>query len=877
MSPPPSLRQLSERWATAKAAERANAQSYLIELCHALGVEPPRPAGSGYEFEHPVKVISRKGEESTNFIDLYKAGFFALEAKDQEDGRADELLLRKAFGQVRNYAAHVPDERPPYLLVLDVGRTLMVWDRRSGDYGGFNQGRRIDLRTLADRPQEVDLLRAIWTNPGSQDPRSRAEAVTKEIAEQLAKLATELEAEGFAHERVARFLMRCVFTMFAEDVGLLPGEPFRRIIDEAALETPTEFVPLAEELWRAMDKGERFLLKKLLRFNGHFFTKAEALPLDRKALAFLLRASQADWAHVEPTIFGTLLTRALDPKKRHRLGAEYTPREFVERVVRPAVEQPIRERWTAVQAEVLQLIERGRPKDRKDAEKRLREFHEWLRSLRFLDPACGSGNFLYVTMHLVKRIELEVVREIEELTGSREIRLEEVGPWQFYGIEVDAWPREIAELTLWIGFHQFWKAHHDVQPPEPILRDTGTLELRDAVLAWDRIEEDPTRARPDPRPRIRHPVTGALVPDPEAVLPYEVHVNARPAVWPEADFIIGNPPYLGQFRQREAFGDGYVDALRGAYPTIPDAADYVMYWWHRAAAAVASGKTIRAGLITTSSITQTQNRSVIAAAAERGAYVTWAIADHVWYDGEDGAEVRVAMTVLAKDPVEARLVLVEKVERVSGEVPVIGEMRVPRLNADLTAHADVARASQEALRANTGLGSPGLKLHGAGFILSPEEAVGLLSRQGDLRDVIRPFRNGKDLTSRPRGVWVIDFATRDEAEAREYAVAYNIVRDRVKPERDANNDRSTREKWWRFGRNREEFRPALEALSRYIATAETSKHRFFVFLDSAVAPDNSVIAIACEDAYILGVLSSRIHQEWALAAGGLRIPEQSVR
>ncbi len=225
-----------------------------------------------------------------------------------------------------------------------------------------------------------------------------------------------------------------------------------------------------------MDHGKRFGYLKILLFNGHFFKDAKALPLDRKDLAVLLEAARKDWSDVEPAIFGTLLTRALDPKERHRLGAEYTPPEFIARLVRPTVEEPIRERWAAVQAEVLQLREGKGPKRKKAAEECLRDFHAWLRELRFLDPACGSGNFLYVTMHTVKRVEVEVLNELANLTGNRELRFQEVDPSQFYGIEVSPWAREIAELTLWIGFHQFWRrAHGDVQPEQPILRDTGTL------------------------------------------------------------------------------------------------------------------------------------------------------------------------------------------------------------------------------------------------------------------------------------------------------------------------------------------------------------------------------------------------------------------
>jgi hypothetical protein len=408
-----------------------------------------------------------------------------------------------------------------------------------------------------------------------------------------------------------------------------------------------------------MDQGKRFGIRRLLRFNGHFFHDAKALPLTADDIAVLAEAAEADWRYVEPTIFGTLLTRALDPKERHRLGAEYTPREYVERVVLQTVDVPLRERWAPVQAHAAELRATGKKKDSKAALKELRGFHTWLRGLRFLDPACGSGNFLYVCLHLVKRLELEVLRALEEITGNPELAVEEVGPWQFHGIEVKPWAREIAELTLWIGYHQFWMEHHKgVNPPEPVLKDTGTLELRDAVLAWDEIVEVPEKSRPDPTPRIVHPVTGKLVPDPEARLPYYEYRGARPAEWPKAYFIIGNPPYLGQARMRDEFGDGYVDALRSCYPELPASADYVMYWWYRAAMVVASSITKRAGLITTQSITQAQNRQVLATAAEHGARVVWAIADHAWCDGASGAEVRVTMTVIEKDPPEATLVKV---------------------------------------------------------------------------------------------------------------------------------------------------------------------------------------------------------------------------
>ena len=856
------LRALAAKWAGVPAGEQANAQSYLHDFTEALGVQTPQPRGSGYEFEYHVQVIDRRtGKDTTQRVDLYKRDHFVLEAKHTDGGKDAEKVLRAAYSQAKGYAFELPDAPPPFIMVMDIARVLLVWPRVSGRYDDVTLARRFDLRTLGDRPEDIDFLRAVWQDPASLDVRPRAAAVTRAVAERLAELAAALEKRGYEQERVAQFLIRCVFTMFAEDVELLKEKPFQEAIQRYG-EMPERFATVVKGLWQAMDVGGVFGLEQLLHFNGHFFHDAEVLPLTREDLAILLLAAKADWREVEPTIFGTLLTRALDPKERHRLGAEYTPREYVERVVRPAVEEPIRERWVPVKTLAYQLFDKGGKKNVNAALKELHDFHVWLRGLRFLDPACGSGNFLYVTLHMVKRIELEVLGTIEAITGHPELSLDDVGPLQFYGIEVKPWAREIAELTLWIGYHQFRLEHFKGgKVHEPVLQDTGTLEQRDAVLAWDEKVEVPERSRPDPTPRLTHPVTGKLVPDPNVRLSYIEHRGARQAEWPAADFIVGNPPFMGQFRQREALGDGYVDALRAAYPAVPDAADLVMYWWHKAAKAVASGRTTRAGLITTQSITQKQNRKVIEDAAAVGARVTWAIADHYWNDGSDDARVRVAMTVIANNPGAATLVTVD------GDANVVATTSVPCLNADLTAHADVPTAAAVPLRANQGLSSPGFKLHGPGFILPSSEAEHLLLADAHHAEIVKPFLNGKDLTTRPRGVYVIDFALRSEEQVRDYPVLFDIVRSRVKPERDANARAVYRDYWWRFGEPRRDLRTALEEVPRYIGTPDVAKHRLFIFLTSTVAPDNKLTVVASDDAYLLGVLSSGVHNVWSLAAG----------
>lgn len=853
------LKELADRWADADAGERANFQLYLSQLCRALDVPEPEPRGAGYEFEFAVRVVERDGTETTKAADLFKQGCFLLEAKDIEEGRSDEALLRKAYGQARGYVSHVPGDPPPYLLVLDVARTLLIWDRWNGSYGGFAAGRRIDLRTLHKHPEAVDLVRGLWTEPARLDPRARANAVTREIAGHLGELAASLEARGHDQEQVARFLIRCVFTMFAEDVGLLDDDPFLQAVREYGVQGESdEFQTAVGELWAAMDKGERFGLRKLLRFNGHFFEKREVLPLTKEDFAVLLEAAEADWRDVEPAIFGTLFTRALDPEERHKLGAEFTPRAFVERLVRPTIEEPVRERWRAVETAVFQRRERGHVHV---ARTQLHQFHKWLRSLTVLDPACGSGNFLYVSLITLKRIEAEVLQTLEDLTGEPDLVVEEVGPWQFCGIEIKPWAREITELTLWIGYHRFWQEHHGhIRPPEPVLRDMKTLECRDAVLAWDKVVEDPDRKTYAGTPRVGAGASES--PAEKSPRPYFEYVNARPAEWPKADFIVGNPPYMGRGRQREEFGDGYVDALHAAYPEVNDNVDYVMYWWYRAAKRVAKGETIRAGLITTNSITQIHNREIVAQADRNGAHVVWASPDHPWVDDADAAAVRVAMTVVARDGHHATLIDVDdngNVERQSN---------VDAVHADLTAEVDVARAAGEPLLANAGLSSQGFTLVGQGFVLKGDEARSLLSKGIKGAPRIRPYMSGRDLTRRPRDQYVIDFGVLEEKEARKYPVLFDIVRSRVKPLREENSDRSTRENWWLFGRNRPELREALEGLSRYVATSETSKHRFFLFLPEEVACSHAAVVLPLDDAFYLGVLSSRPHIVWSLAAGG---------
>ena len=879
------------RWrANEGGAERANYVLFLTELCHLLDLPQPDPADAthdrnDYVFERAVDAVDAAGQVSHRRIDLYRRGCFVLEAKQSREGgggkavplapeqhalpglpapeqrgrrsvrRGWDVLMRNAFEQAKQYAEALPDAHgwPPFILVCDVGHAIELWAdfNRQGKYRQFpDRGTyRIYLDELAD-PAIRARLSAVWNAPLSLDPARRSADVTRDIAGRLATVSRLVEARGRPAAEVAHFLMRCLFTMFAqsERVRLLEPGDFTRFLDEAR-GTPDSFAPLLEELWRGMDRGgvSALLRKRVRHFNGGLFKDAHAIPLAREEIGELYEASRHDWADVEPAIFGTLLEQALDPAERRRLGAHYTPRAYVERLVGATVIEPLQLEWETVR---LGTVERERHHDRAAAIRAVREFHVKLSQTRVLDPACGTGNFLYVALELMKRLEGEVLDVLAELEGEEAPRLETetVHPKNFLGLELNARAAAIAELVLWLGYIQ-WQLRNGRSIVDPVLEELRTIEVRDAVLRHDgeRLTADRTATE---------------------------LTNPRRPAWPEADYIVGNPPFIGGKDLRARLGDAYVTALWAAHPTMGRSADFVMYWWDRAAELLVQKGTRlkRFGLVTTNSITQEFSRRVIARRLEGRPPVSivHAIADHPWTRAtRDAAAVRIAMTVVEAGTRDGRLVVVIAESGLESDAPQITlAEQVGRINSDLTIGADVT--ASRPLLANEWLCSPGVKLHGAGFIVTPAQAVFLgLGRRAGLERHIRPYRNGRDLTGRSRDVMVIDLLGLDEEQVRRrFPEVYQHLLTSVKPERDANNRTSYRDKWWLFGEPRRELRPALAGLPRYIATVETAKHRVFQFLDAAVLPDNMLVCVASADPFHLGVLSAGPNLAWTAAQGG---------
>lgn len=908
------------RWQGSGGAEHANYAMFLNELADLLAVPRPEPqqasadpAPSGYALEYPVTFRHPDGSSSIGRIDLYKRGCFVLEAKQGTDAELQQqleifgaseavlprrkghgvrgtqayaLAMQRARAQAERYAKAlpVPHGWPPFLVVVDVGHSIELFADFSltgKSYAQFPdaQNFRIGLDALK-RPEIRELLARVWTEPLGLDPARRAAEVTREVAAHLADLSRLLEKAGHDPSAVARFLMRCLFTMFAEDIGLLPKDGFKRLLAKIVEEKrPDRFKPACEHLWQAMDQGgfEPWLGEKILRFNGGLFAESHAFALKIEEIGVLLRAARADWSQVEPAIFGTLLERALDKDERHQLGAHFTPRAFVERLILPTLVEPLRDDWRNVQSAALAQQLAG---DTQAALDEVRRFHRSLCATRVLDPACGTGNFLYVAMEHMKRLEgevLELARELGEDQYFLELEKHTVDPHQFLGIELNPRAAVIAELVLWIGWLQWhFRTRGNVQPAEPVLKNFRNIEARDALIDYRpggplRDAQGRPVTRWDGKTTKKHPVTGKDVPDPAARATIDTILDARPAAWPEAEFIVGNPPFQGGKDFREVFGAPYAEALWKTHQHLPPSADFVMYWWDRAALAVRSGKTRRFGLITTNSIVQVFNRKIVARHLDAKAplSIRFAIPDHPWVSERGSAAVRVAMTVADAGTNEGELrTVMAEAEGQDGLADLTFRTGTGKIASDLTLGADVTKAAK--LLANDFVCSPGVKLHGNGFLITTKDLSALKSDfDGRESTVCFPYVNGKDIAGRNRGLYVLDLHDLSEAEvAKNIPKIYQHILVSVKPHRITNNEEYRRNSWWLFGRKNSLYRNFISGIERYISTPETQKHRFFVFLDQGMRADNMLVNIGLRDAFHLGVLSSRIHVAWALAAGG---------
>ena len=764
------------------------------------------PTGDNYAFEKGAE----KTEGGDGFADVWKKGFFGWEYKGK---RKD---LKAAYSQLLEYREAL--ENPPLLVVCDLDR----FEVHTNFTGTIKQVHAFDLNDLATNPTEpLRILRAVMGDPERLRPDIRPEDLTEDAARAFARLALSLRDRGHDSQSVAHFLDELLFCLFAEDAGLLPKGLLTRVVN-AFRTNPVAFnAQLAEVFVHMSTKGGgNFGTEHIDWFNGSLFDGAEVIPLETAELDVLAQVAKLDWAEIEPAIFGTLFERGLDPDRRTQLGAHYTDRDSISRLVQPVLIDPLRRDFAALKVEVAELtmgypLNRLAPARKKAVQAKLGEFLTRIRTITVLDPACGSGNFLYIALQALKSLEREVL-----LWASTTLRMPmqypQVGPHQLHGIEINPYAAELTRVTIWIGEIQ-WMLHNGfAYLRDPILRPLNNIETRDALIDWSEPE---------------HP---------------------REAEWPSADVIIGNPPFLGGKLLRSNLGADYVETLFQVFGgRVPREADFVTYWHEKARAMIEARRTERAGLLATQGIRGGANRKVLERIKQTGdIFLAWS--DEPWV--LSGAAVHVSF--LGYDDGSAN----EKL--LNGHL-------VSEINSDLTADIDLTKARR--LSENLGIAFMG-DTKGGPFELPGELAYPLLDGHNpdgrSNRAVLRPWVNGLDVTRRPRDMWIVDFGTHMSREdAALYEAPYAYVEAHVKPVRVQNKREAYAERWWLHVEPRSGMRVALSGLSRYLGTPRIAKHRLFVWLGADVLPDSQIIVIARDDDYTFGVLQSRVHELWALRMG----------
>jgi hypothetical protein len=798
------------KWSGSTRNERAASQEHFIDLCRMLGYPTPNddPTDEHYAFE--------KGAEKTSggdgFADVWKKGHFAWEYKGK---RAN---LAAAYKQLLDYREAL--ENPPLLVVCDLDR----FEVHTNFTGTAKEIHAFNLADLAskDPSRPLHILRAVMADPEQLRPQKTRQELTEEAAKQFAQLADALRGRGHEPQAVAHFLDKLLFCLFAEDAGLLPKGLIERLAD-AMRTRPDDFGHQLSELFARMSErgGGYFGVERIEWFNGSLFDGADAIPLLPAEIEVLRKGSRLDWSEIEPAIFGTLFERGLDPDRRTQLGAHYTDRESIARLVEPVLMAPLRREFEQMKADIAALRARGQTTYRISGrqpsaiEKRFNEFLERVRTITVLDPACGSGNFLYIALQSLKDLEREAM-----IWASTELRLPlqfpRVGPHQLRGIEINPFAAELTRVTIWIGQIQWMIRNGFGYERDPILQPLNNIETRDALIDWS---------------------------DPD---------KPADAQWPDADVIVGNPPFLGRKLMRGGLGDRYVDVLfRTFNGRVPRGADFVTYWHEKARAMVDTGKVKRVGLLATQGIRGGASRRVVERIKQTGdLFLAWS--DQPWV--LDGASVHVSF--LGYDDGS------ELVRTLDGQP-------VQSINANLTAGIDLTKAKR--LRENIGIAFQGVTPGGPFSLPSDEAAEMLREPNPDGRpnaDVLRPLVNAADITGRSRDEYVIDFgahSTREQAAL--YEAPFGRVEKVVRPIRTNSRRSAYATRWWLHMEARPGLRSAVVGLSRYMVTPITAKHRFFVWLPIAVLPSVSLTAIAREDDYTFGVLHSRVHERWALRMG----------
>jgi hypothetical protein len=842
--------EFKKKWGCYTGKETSAYQGHFDDLCRLLGQPTPAEADpTGSDFfcyqKRVVKDVDLLRLDQTpdttepterGFADVWKKGCFAWEYKGKKKN------LDEAYRQLLRYRESLLN--PPLLVVCDFDRYII-----KTNFNGTVQDAYEFTNRQMDDPKILDLLRHVFTDPDYLRPLRTTARVTEELAEKIAAVARSLQGresveleDAFTRRelhvaqkknlRIARFLNRIVFCFFAEDTGLLPKHLFSEIA-KVGLEDKQRFTESLEELFRVMAKGGRFGKDKIRHFNGHLFEDATVFELTDDEIRWLADAAESDWQFIQPGIMGTLFERALDGEGnlRAQLGAHYTSEADIKTLVEPVLMQTFRREWAKIKGELGAACSKG--KGNAAHRERLARFQKQLSSVTVLDPACGSGNFLYVSLQLLLGLEKEVIAFAAQLGIALK---PQVSVSQLMAIEINPYAFELAQVSVQIGYLQWRRDNGFDNDRTPVLQVLDGFQNEDALL----VPHFHSKAK-----TLKEAQAGEHKRD-DALKFYTERD------WPKCDVIVSNPPFLGGSKLWKELGRHYQQALWRVYEgRVPGVADLCCYWFEKSREQIERGKCKRAGLLATQGIRGGANREVLKRVKETGD-IFFAVSDRDWI--LDGANVHVSMIGLDDGSEKQRT---------------LDDRQVEIINANLTWHADIASAKR--LGSNRLLSFQGSQKIGP-FDISEQVALRWLAAPNPHglpnSDVIRISCNGMDLARRSRNCWMIDFGTViSEQAASLYEKPFQQVVSAVKPERERNNREAYRKYWWRHGEPRIAMRSALRGLKRFIATPEVSKHAFFTWLPTAILPDKQLIVFATQEDFLFGVLLSKTHAVWASAQG----------
>jgi hypothetical protein len=840
-----SPQQFVKKWSQIQLKERTIAQSHFNDICALVGHKTPLeidPKGEFFTFEAQADKVGGK----LGWADAWYKGHFVWEYKGLDGANLDA-----AYQQLLLYKDSLGN--PPLLITSDTQDIFI----HTNFTNTVKRVHKVTFDTLLDG-SGLDLLKRAFNDPESFKPSETQEQVTRATAERFNRVANTLQAWAKAEgvridpEQLAHFIVRLLFCLFAEDIKLLPANVFTSLVKQSYADM-RQFEQSLRLLFAAMREGGMFGFEIIPHFNGGLFD-SDYVPGNipthvlREVQEELRAAAPQDWSAIDPSIFGTLFERIIDESKRAQLGAHYTGKDDILLVIEPVLMQPLREKWQNIKLALPPLpLGEGR------GEGALRAFSDEIASLRVLDPACGSGNFLYLALRQLLDLQKEVIT-FAAAHGVDGLELT-VSPQQLYGIEKNPYAHELAQVTVWIGYLQ-WRAENGFATlDEPILKPLKQIENKDAILDLAR----PDRSLQAPRQVETHDHASK---PPDEHLDGDLSGLGREPTWPAADVIVGNPPFLGGNRIRAELGDEYVDTLFEVYKgRVPAFSDLVCYWFEKARAMVEAGQLKRAGLLATQGIRGGVNRNVLERIKETGD-IFWAYSDRKWI--LDGAMVHVSMVGFDNGQKQTKI---------------LDDLVVATINPDLTATANLTEAQVITENINICFMGPSAK---APFDIEKSIAQKMLlaknSNGKPNSDVVRPVASAIDIGQGSRGKWTIDFALMDQREAAGYEMPFEYVRENVYPIRSQNRRTSYAEKWWQYAEARPGMRAALKGKSRFISTPGVSKHRLFVWMDATVLCNQGTLVFAREDDYFFGILHSTIHELWARGTGTqLREAESGFR